>query len=106
MKTIYIVAFICFYLVSKSQSNLPPDSANRTVNLLHKLEGTYQLQILDSRELPTISLDMLDKIQDKRHQTDTIYFSVKHNFKVMILPYSTIEKKDFTAIKRVAYFSN
>lgn len=106
MKTLYILAFICFSFVSKSQSNLTSDSTNRTVNLLHQLEGTYQLQIINSRELPTISSDMLDKIQAKRHQTDTIYFSVKHNFKVMILPYSTIEKKDFTAIKRVAYFSN
>jgi hypothetical protein len=75
-------------------------------NLLNKLEGTYQLQIIDSRELPTISLDMLDKIQAKRHQTDTIYFSVKQNFKIIVLPYETIEKKDFTAIKRVAHFSN
>lgn len=106
MKTLFITTFICFCLVSKSQTNLSSDTTNQMANLLHKLEGTYQLQIFDSRELPTISLGMLDKIQDKRHQTDTIYFSVKQNFKVMILPYSTIEKKGFTAIKRVAYFSN
>ena len=49
---------------------------------------------------------MLDKIQAKRQQTDTVYLSIKQNFKIMILPHSIIEKKDFVAIKRVAYISN
>ena len=106
MKTLYIATFIFFCFVSKSQSNLTSDTTNRTVNLLHKLEGTYQLQIINSRELPTISLGMLDKIQAKRQQTDTVYLSIKQNFKIMILPHSIIEKKDFVAIKRVAYISN
>lgn len=106
MKTLLITIFIGSCLAIKSQTNLPADATNRMVNLLNKLEGTYQLQIIDSRELPSISLDLLDKIQAKRHQTDTICLAIKPNFKVMILPYVTIEKKDFTAIKRIAYVSN
>ncbi len=106
MKTLYIIACICFSLSSKSQSNSASETTKHMENLLHKLEGTYQLQIIDSRELPSISFDMLKNIQDKRHQTDTTYFYVKQNFKVMILPYSTIEKVDFMPIKSISYFSN
>jgi hypothetical protein len=71
-----------------------------------QLEGTYQVQIVNSREKPTIPLTIMDSIQIKRQQNETIYFWLKKNVRVMVPPYSVINKQGFSPLERVKYLAS
>lgn len=73
------------------------------MTLLNKLEGTYQVQIIDSRELPAIPLSIMDTIQAKRDLNVVKYVWLKENTRVKILPKSEITSPNFKGVTRIAY---
>jgi hypothetical protein len=83
----------------------PKIETQRLMNLYKKLDGTYQLQIIDSREKSELQLSLLDKVEAMRHKTDTVYFWLGTNKRMMILPSSVIDKTDFKAIENMAHIS-
>jgi len=76
------------------------------MGLSTQLEGTYQVQIINSREKPTIPLTIMDSIQLKRQQNETIYFWLKNNTRVMVPSYSVINKQGFSPLERVKYIAS
>jgi hypothetical protein len=78
----------------------------RLLKLSQQLEGTYQIQIIDSREMPAIQLGIMDSIVAKRQSTQTIYFWLKNNTRIMVPPVSLISKKDFSPLIRVKHISS
>jgi hypothetical protein len=94
-----------FLTATYSAQSSKAESA-RLVDLFNKLEGTYQIQVLDSRDKTEIPLYIMDSIQAKRHSTDIIYFPLKNNVRVMVLPLSVISKKDFKPVERVVNISS
>jgi len=76
------------------------------MSLSTQLEGTYQVQIINSREKPTIPLTIMDSIQLKRQQNETVYFWLKSNTRVMIPSYSVINKQGFSPLERVKYIAS
>ena len=96
-----------------SQSKTPPQSeearkaeTQRLVKLSQKLEGTYQVQIIDSRESATLPLSVMDTIEAKRQPSQTVYFWLKNNTRVMVPPVSVISKNDFVPLARVTHISS
>lgn len=84
----------------------PKVESQRLVNLFQKLEGTYQIQIIDSRDKIEIPLTLMDSIQAKRNIQDIVFFPLKPNVRVMVLPFSTINANDFKRIERVVNISS
>jgi len=80
--------------------------SKRLMTLNQKLEGTFQIQVIDSREKVAFPLSALDSIENKRQQNQTIYFWLKNNIRVMVPPYTTINKKGFVPLERTKYFSS
>lgn len=78
---------------------------NRLMDLLVKLEGTYQIQVVDSREQPTIPLILMETIEAKRHQTDVKYIWLKENMRVKILSKNEISSSSFVGLPRVTNIS-
>ncbi len=78
---------------------------NRLMDLLVKLEGTYQIQVVDSREQPTIPLILMETIEAKRHQTDVKYIWLKENMRVKILSKNEISSSSFVVLPRVTNIS-
>jgi len=89
---------------SKEQQD-PKIETQRLMDLYRKLEGTYQIQIIDSREKSELQLNILDTVEEMRHKTDTVYFWMRANKRLMILPFSVIEKKDFKGIENISHIS-
>ncbi|MGZ3901993.1 MAG: hypothetical protein ACXVDC_16825 [Bacteroidia bacterium] len=75
--------------------------SKRLMTLFNKLEGTYQVQVLNSRDKTEIPLYIMDSIEVKRHVSDVVYFPLKNNVRVMVLPYNVINKKGFVPLERV-----
>lgn len=78
----------------------------RLMDLLKKLEGTYQVQIIDSRELPTIPLALMDTVVAKRDENITTYVWLKSNTRVKILSTKEIQSASYKGLTRVIYVSS
>jgi len=100
-----VILLVMFAFKLSAQQEVKTES-QRLVNLLQKLDGTFQVQVLDSRDKTEIPLYIMDTIQAKRHSTNVVYFPLKNNVRVMILPLSVITKKDFKPLARVANISS
>ncbi|HWY12014.1 MAG TPA: hypothetical protein VN026_11855 [Bacteroidia bacterium] len=102
--TFFLLALlICFKMPAQDKSKA---ESQRLMNLLQKLEGTYQLQIINSRDKTELPLYLMDTIQAKRHITDVVYYKYKGNVRLMILPFAEINKKDFKRLERVVHISS
>ena len=77
----------------------------RLMDLLSKLEGTYQIQVIDSREQPTIPLTLMEIIELNRHTTEVKYIWLKSNMRVKILSKNEINTSSFIGIPRVISIS-
>ncbi|OFY86867.1 MAG: hypothetical protein A3F72_00455 [Bacteroidetes bacterium RIFCSPLOWO2_12_FULL_35_15] len=105
----YIILLILFFCVQAklvlAQQSLPKEKVKELNELSKRIEGTYQVQIINSRELAAIELQFFEIIENKRVENDTIYYSIKPNIRVMILPKKIIEQNDFKKIEMIKYIS-
>ena len=103
----YIFFFFLFFLSASfySQSNLTGETASYAERF-NQAGGTYQIQIIDSREKPAIKISLIDQIDAVRKKNDVSYISVKDNIRIKVLPISVINSPDFTAVERVVYLNS
>jgi hypothetical protein len=103
MKKLTLIAFllISFSHSSNAQQQDPKIETDRLMGLFHKLDGTFQLQIIDSRDKTELPLYIMDTIIAKRHATEVVYFPLRSNVRVMVLPLSEINKQGFIPLERI-----
>lgn len=108
MKNCLYVTFLvfCFTFSKSFAQQESSEETKRLMNLLNKLEGTYQVQIIDSRELPAIPLSLMDTIIAKRDENEVKYVWLKSNTRVKILPAKEIAAPDFQGVTRVSYVNS
>ena len=98
-----IMIVLCFSFSKGFSQQHAKAETNRMMDLLNKLEGTYQVQIIDSREMPAIPLSLMDTIVAKRDQEITQYVWLKNNIRVKILSRKEISSPTFRGVTRIAY---
>ena len=81
-----------------SNCSFSQDQPNNLIELAKEIDGTYQMQVVNSRQLPTIHLNYMEIIESKRHETDTVYHYFNDNLRVMILSKSVISDPKFIKI--------
>jgi len=104
----YLFVFFLFFhpTSSYSQSNLTEEEATSYAERFNQAGGTYQIQIIDSREKPAINISLIDQIDTIRKENDVAYISVKNNIRIKVLPLSVINANDFTAVERVVFLNS
>ena len=107
-QVIYSFAFflLFFSTSSYSQGNLTEEEATSYAERFNQAGGTYQIQIIDSREKPAINISLIDQIDAIRKENDVAYISVKNNIRIKVLPLSVINANGFTAVERVVYLNS
>ena len=91
---------------SGAETPLTDEEVQELVNLSFEMEGTYQIQMIDTRETPAISLKIFPTLYDLRHETEIVYHTVNEKMRIMILPYATINAPEFEWIDRIAYVNS
>ncbi len=106
MKNMFLLFLLAFFFSFKlpAQDKAKAES-QRLMDLFQKLEGTYQMQIINSRDKTELPLYLMDTIQKKRHTTNVVYYKYKSNVRLMILPFSEINKQGFKRLERIAHIS-
>ena len=104
-KIIFAILLCILFFKIKAQQD-PKAETKRLVALSEKLAGTYQLQIIDSREKIAMPFSLLDTIQAKRHPNQVTYFWFRNNVRVKVLPFSVINQGGYTPLERVVNVSS
>lgn len=102
--TVLVFAFVlCTSMANAQETSKQEKETLRLKQLAKELEGTYQIQVINSRENPSLSFSFLDEIVAKRHKSDTIYFWPKRDVRIMILPESVIKVSDFKPLTTLTH---
>jgi hypothetical protein len=104
-KHFFIILFFAISNFVLAQQELSKEKASELSLLSKKIEGTYQVQIINSREMAGIPLQLIQTIEDKREANDTTYYWLKPNIRVMILPKNIIEKPNFKKLEQTIHTS-
>lgn len=111
MRLFNVIAIVICLLICRNMHAQKQQAANvaaqaetkRLTDLLHKLEGTYQVQIVNSREKTEFPMVLLDTIVARRNQTQVVYYQMKPNVRIRILPQNLIESPGFIPLERIKY---
>jgi hypothetical protein len=63
--------------------------------------GTFQIQVVNSRINPTVGVEIIEKIESERKETEIVYIPLRENVRIMVLPNREILNADF---KKIPYF--
>jgi hypothetical protein len=98
--------FFCGLFSLLTQS-LCAQSANTSVTTTDtSFYGTYQLQVIDSRNQPYIPGNIKQMVLENRPVDQVKYISLGPEVRLMILPLSEIKKPGFQPIKQVGHVSS
>ena len=97
----FFVVFLPTFLIG--QNNLTDEEVTAYIDMFNNAAGTYQIQIIDSREMPSIQLSIIDEIDAVRKENDITYISVKNNIRIKVLPFFVINALDFVGVERIVY---
>ena len=107
MKKIYLLLFLCCLTqYTFSQSDLSKEQVAIFSQLSKELEGTYQIQMIDTRHLPTIPLDIFPKIKENRKEDVVSYIFIAPDTRVKILPQSVIDDENFRAVEKIVFINS
>lgn len=99
-----LIVLLCFMIVSVTtyaQSHLTEEQVIQYTQLAQELEGTFQIQMIDTRATPAITLDLFPQIAELRHESEVTYLNVNPSMRIMILPLSSIESPSYQEVERV-----
>lgn len=106
---LFLIMFF-FTLFSLSNVLAQQSASDIDVEKLEKqrqsLEGTFQIEMLDTRALPTFNISLYDTIETLRKEDEVIYHDVSDIMRIKILPRSIIEAENFEPVERVVYISS
>ena len=110
MKRVFILVAILLLSAASnsifSQSSLSEEEATAYAKRFNQAGGTYQIQIIDSRECPTIEVSLIDEIDNARKQDDVAYVYIKENIRIKVLPLSVINDENFVAVERIVFLNS
>tara|TARA_B100000508_G_scaffold141091_1_gene146285 strand:+ start:7774 stop:8118 length:345 start_codon:yes stop_codon:yes gene_type:complete len=97
-----IFGLISFSNVSAQQSASEID-IQKLEEQKQSLEGTFQIEMINTRSLPTFHISLYDIIEEKRDEKEIVYHEVSDIMRIKILPRTVIEDKNFEPVERVVY---
>ena len=103
---IFILLLILCSTSLFAQENLTKEEVSTYTSMLKKAEGTYQIQMIDTRELPAIPISLIKTIEEKRKNNETVYFHYKTNIRIKVLSRQEIKNKKLTTDEKIIYISS
>jgi hypothetical protein len=106
IRIVFILSFLIASVTGTSQENLTQDEVSKFKAMTLKAKGTYQVQIIDTRALPTIPLSLINEIEETRDELKITYLNVSPTLRVKILPTQMIAKNDFILLEQIKHISS
>jgi len=103
------ILFVSILFISPvfSQENLTKEEVATYISMMETAEGTYQIQMIDTRELPAIPIALIKTIEEHRKENETVYFFYKNNIRIKVLSrYEIQDNKRLTKDEKIIYISS
>ena len=68
-------------------------------------EGTFQIQVINSRSQPIIPANINELVTANRNATEIVYVQLGTDVRLKILPLSEINRPEFTRLEKVKHFT-
>lgn len=106
--TIYLILLLGFLITSPvfAQENLTKEEVVKYTAMIQEAEGTYQIQMIDTRSLPAIPISIIKTIEEKRKDDETVYFFFKPDTRIKILSRQEIKNKKLTIDEKIIHISS
>jgi hypothetical protein len=82
------------------------DEIKKCSEMVKTAEGTYQIQMIDTRGLPSIPLSLIKDIESKRSETKVVHFYFNKNIRIKILSRQEINSREFVPIEKIINISS
>lgn len=96
----FILVLTANFCLSQEKSS---EKGKDLVALNQKLEGTYQLQMINTRLLPAVPLQLIETIEQKRQENEITYFDYTDKIRVMVLSRKAITAPGFKPLEKIAF---
>jgi len=104
MKNKILIVFFCLISCFAFAQQEPSKEKKSELNSQHKkLEGTYQIQVINSRNNPFIPANIDEIVTSNRKQDVITYYKISENVRIKILSQNIIDKKDFTPLELIQH---
>jgi len=101
---IFLLGFFSFG--SFAQSSLTEEQVQEYTTLGSQLEGTFQIQMIDTRTLPTFQLHLYPLIKEARKQNEVTFIRLSDNMRIKIYPKNLIESNNFVPVERITHINS
>ncbi len=101
MKKIFLLGVFTLFLISvnsfaqSTESNSNNKEQKSIEEKLAKYQGTYQIELINTRQHPLIPYNLDEIIEKNRDKTQTKYVSLGTNVRLKILSESEVNKSNF-----------
>lgn len=101
-----LIFIFLFSLNSFSQQGLSKEEVTKYIKMTTDAEGTYQIQLIDTRAKPTTQLSIINSIENKRDDDKVAYFYINNFTRVKVLSRKEINSTAFKPLERYKYISS
>ena len=105
----YLLAFALVVGITSytnAQANLTEEEVTELTELKDQISGTYQIQMIDTRSNPTMPLVAFREIDQRRKQSEIVYYQLNVRTRIKILSKDEIDAPGFIAPEPVKYVSS
>ncbi len=100
-KILLLLIFIFAGFTVKAQDIADKSKTDSSINI----EGTYQIEVINTRSQPYIPGNLKEMVLEKRDATKIIYVQLGTEVRLKILPYSEIRKANFKPLPLVSHIT-
>jgi hypothetical protein len=94
-KAVFLFCFILGISIHNVYSQLDKNTGVR--------EGTYQIQVVNTRMQPAVPVDILQEVTKKRKKSERTMLSVSEHVRILIFSEEEINDPNFVAPKKFLY---
>lgn len=94
-----------FALCGYSQQKFSKEEISEIHQLNKKFEGTYQVQVVNSRNQVALPFDLIKTIEKERKQSQEVFYKIDDNIRIRILPRNTINNRGFAKLEKLKYIT-
>lgn len=97
-----LILFVMLFALSSGNAQAKKE-VPQVQSSIDKVEGTYQIQVVNSRNKPYVPSDIEGLVVKNRQANEVKYLSLGTEVRLMILPVSAINAPGFKAVPKIAH---
>ncbi len=88
---------------SFAQSNMSKEDIKKYEDMTASVEGTYQIQVLNTRDQPFIPFNIGEIVINNRKQDEIFYYQLSDNVRIKILPINQVNSNEYKPLSQIEH---